>query len=61
MYRVHLTTGATVSVADLHADQLRDAMKAQVPQLVQVPGSVNGGSTTSVRINPMQVALLERL
>jgi hypothetical protein len=60
VYRVYLSTGAIVMVADHDVSRLRDAQRAGA-QLVECSGAVNGQASTLVRINPQHVALLEKV
>jgi hypothetical protein len=60
MYRVHLTTGATVLVPDFEVGRIRDAMRSGSASLVECTGATHGGSNKKVQINPAQVALLEQ-
>ena len=61
MHRVHLSTGVIVTVADVHAAAIKDAMRAQTPRPIAVSGAVAGRTQTPLEINPLQVVLLERL
>jgi hypothetical protein len=61
MYKLHLSTGVTVTIADVFALQIRDAMQGSSARLISVTGSVSDRSSTTLQINPQQVVLLERL
>jgi hypothetical protein len=60
MYRIHLSSGVIVKVADHEAAKLRDANSGS-STLIECTGSVNDLSPKTVRINPSQIVLMEKV
>ncbi len=60
MFRVHLSTGVIVKVADHEAAKLQ-SVDPSSHHLVECMGSVNDHAPQAIRINPKHIALLEKM